>query len=216
MNSTELLEAFRSELRDQVEDYLWSDSDVYRYMNDAQKMFCRLTGGISDSTSALTSIPVASGDTTATYDERILNIRRAFRGSDSGKIDVYNDSELDGYEIDLSAAAGLTTGIVIGMDQGLIRILPEVLDADTIELSVSRLPLNEITHGGQALEIQAVHHMHLISWMGRLAHMKMDAETFDKKKSAEFERVFRDYCAEVKGEKATREHKGRAVRYRDL
>lgn len=213
MNSTELLEAFRSELRDEVEDYLWSNTDVYRYMNDAQKMFCRLTGGISDSTSALTSISVSPGDTTAVYDERIMDICRAFRGSDSGKISIYNDSELDGHEIDLSATAGLTTGIVIGMDQGLIRIMPEVLNADTIKLSIKRLPLNDITQGGQELEIHSIHHMHLISWMGRLAHMKMDAETFDKKKSSEFERVFRDYCHEVKREKSKREHKSRNVRF---
>ena len=48
MNATELSDYFRSQVRDEVAPYLWTDTDVLTYMNEAQKMFVRLTNGIYD------------------------------------------------------------------------------------------------------------------------------------------------------------------------
>ena len=50
MNVQELLDQFRSDAFDLALPYLWSDTDVLRYMNDAYGMFVRLTGGIGDFT----------------------------------------------------------------------------------------------------------------------------------------------------------------------
>ena len=47
MNSTELLGTFREEMNDLQTPYLWSDALLYRYINDAQEMFCRRTEGIA-------------------------------------------------------------------------------------------------------------------------------------------------------------------------
>ena len=43
MDSTALHDLFRSEVRDEATPYLWSDAEIYSYIDDAQKMFCLLT-----------------------------------------------------------------------------------------------------------------------------------------------------------------------------
>ena len=62
MDSTALHDLFRSEVRDEATPYLWSDAEIYSYIDDAQKMFCRLQGGIADASSAITRIDVMAGD----------------------------------------------------------------------------------------------------------------------------------------------------------
>ena len=61
MDSTTLHDLFRSEVRDEATPYLWSDVEVYSFIDDAQKMFCRLQGGIADASSAITHINVVAG-----------------------------------------------------------------------------------------------------------------------------------------------------------
>ena len=82
MDSTALYELFRSDVRDDVAPYLWSDTEVYSYMDDAQKMFCRLQGGIADATSPVTRISVAVGDVFVQISPTILKLREARRSTD--------------------------------------------------------------------------------------------------------------------------------------
>ena len=90
MTPTELKDLFRSDVRDQTEDYLWSDTEIFVYMDDAQKMFCRSGGGIADSVSAICSLPVAAGDVSVPYDPRILKLRDLRRASDGSNVDIIN------------------------------------------------------------------------------------------------------------------------------
>ena len=50
MTSNELLDMFRRDVMDVRRPYLWTDEEIYAYMNDAYNMFARMTGGISDYT----------------------------------------------------------------------------------------------------------------------------------------------------------------------
>ncbi len=75
MSTTELLALFRSEVFDLELPYLWSDDLVYRYIDDAQKQFCRDTNGIADSRSY--TVSVVPGTEWYTYDTKILKIRDA-------------------------------------------------------------------------------------------------------------------------------------------
>jgi len=62
MNSSDALEVFREEMNDEATPYLWSDSLVFRYLDQAQKNFCRWTEGIEDSTTtAITQATVTAG-----------------------------------------------------------------------------------------------------------------------------------------------------------
>lgn len=221
MDTLGLAALFRSEVNDTVPEYLWTDGDVSSYMDDAQKTFCRLTDGISDATtSALTRISVAPGDVFKPLDPRILKIRYARRLSDSHTIEVLNYNDLNrvttvgdyGWQRVMGLDETLTgplAAIVIGMQFDQVRLLPIPTDADTIDMVVYRLPLNDIditTGQTQNFEIPAQHVRGLLYWMKHLAHMKQDAETFDKGKAEEFRQQFIGYCEQAKHERERREH----------
>lgn len=220
-----LISAFRTQINDAVAPYLWSDEEVYGYIDAAQKMFCRLAVGISDSTSELTVVWCNAGDEFVTYDSRILRIRMARRGSD------YYDLTVRNFEDYMAGQTGVTdygsvvrpkltseTGpvhtIITNMEQNKLRLvyIPEV--DDSVLLTVYRLPLLTISiDEGNELEIDEQHHWYLLYWMKHLAYMKEDAETFDKTRAVENETKFRTYCDEVSREVARREHKVRVVAY---
>ena len=219
MYSTALYEAFRSEVRDDVAPYLWSDTEVYSYMDDAQKMFCRLQGGIADATSPVTRISVAAGDVFAQISPTILKLREARRSTDGRGLELLNFEDLQTNDFgesqghQLSSAPGPVRALVVGMEDYKLRLLSVPTEPLTIELVVYRMPVNTVTAGGQVLEIAEQHHRYLLNWMKHLAHQKQDAETYDRGRSEMFREEFEGYCDRAKAERERREHKYRTVTY---
>lgn len=229
MTPSELLDLFRSDVRDEALPYLWSDVEIYSYMDDAQKMFCREEGGIADSTSSVCELSVTAGQTHVPYDPIILKLRDLRRASDGRNIDIINFEDLGnpGWSRDdygqsslwgnsgpkFSDRIGPVRAAVVGMDANKLRLL-EVPEADdTLLAIVYRMPLEDITSYTTAFEIDPQHHRHLMSWMKHLAHEKQDAETYDRGRSLEFRDAFLAYCDRAKAERARREHKYRTVVY---
>ena len=95
MNSSELLDLFRSEMGDTVEPYLWSDTDIFGYADDAQKMLCRKTDGISDaSTTAVTEIAAVVDTDWVALHKSIKRIRSAIRTDTGRQIDIINRDDM--------------------------------------------------------------------------------------------------------------------------
>lgn len=224
MNSTQLLSLFRTQTRDDVQPYLWSDVELYAYMNDAYSMFVRLTGGVSDFTSDICEVPVIAGEGVGYVSRKILFFNSARRASDNLELRIVNQEEMGGtfsksdygwtrrYKLD--DRVGPLCGMVIGMQEGVVRWLDVPEKDDLVLLSVDRLPLNEITGAGQCLtDVDEIHHIHLLKWMKAMAYLKEDAETFDSNAAERNEVLFRTYCQEVRNEIARRKHKPRTVSY---
>ncbi len=212
MTKDELIAAFRNEVFDTVTPYLWSDEEVDEYADDAQNMFVRLLGGISDATSDLCTIDVAAGDKFVPYDPRILRIKNASR-SDGKELDVTNveDHEAGGVKPALTNTPGTLTGLVLGMDDNNIRLVSIPTVADSVSLVIKRLPLAlDLT------EIFSHHHIHLLDWMKYRAYNKHDAETFDSAKASDYLGRFTQYCTKVSEELANRQRKPRSVVYGGL
>jgi hypothetical protein len=235
MTAQELYDFFRSTVDDTVEPYLWSDTEVWAYMNDAQWMFCRLAYGISDaSTTSVVEVTVTAAEKFSALHPSILQIRRAERASDGRPLSIVNFEDMDNpgavrddYGLTpafprgslLDSTAGPVNYMVIGMEDNKARwvSVPEV--ADTVNLVVYRGPLNELTvdTGPDAgLEIDKMHHIHLIDWMKRLAYGKQDAETFDTEESEEAGREFTGYCDQAKADWDRKRHKPRLISYGGL
>jgi hypothetical protein len=235
MNVDQLITLFRAEVKDEVAPYLWSDVEVYNFVDEAQKMFCRKTGGLADSQSAVTTIECSQGDIYVDISPVILKIVSARRASDNGIIEVVNlEDELFGPPTTdygritnaplFSTVEGKIRKIVSNMDANQIRLI-DIPEADEdILLSVYRLPLEpivtktaeereEIGYEPQVFEINEMHHRYLMYWMKHLAHTKQDAETYDRGKSKEFQDAFFGYCALAKEERERREHKYRVMGY---
>lgn len=215
MDSTALLSLFRAEVRDQAEPYLWSDVEIFSYIDDAQKMFCRLQGGIADASSAVTQLLVSADDVFAPISPLILKLRGARRSDDGRDIEILNFEDLqaghDGVRLDYTV--GDIKALVVGVEANKVRLVHIPREDQYIELIVYRLPLGTITAAGQQLEIDEHHHRHLLHWMKHLAHQKQDAETYDRGRADMFRAEFLAYCDQAKAEREKREHKYRTVAY---
>ena len=223
MDTADLLALFRADTRDTFEPYLWSDEEVFSYIDDAQKMFCRLQGGIADSSSPLTVLSITAGDEFADYDPRILKLRGAYRAVDGRDLELLNFEDMQmrhpvddygyspGFRIDNSQ--GELRALVVGMEAGKVRLVRIPTADQEVRLIVYRLPLESIEDDGDALEIDELHHRHLLHWMKHLAHQKQDAETYDRGRAEQFRVEFLAYCDQAKAEREKREHKYRTISY---
>lgn len=225
MTAGELLALFRLESRDQQSPYLWGDSEIFGYMTAAQEMFCRLTDGINDSTSDVTQLVVTAGDPAVTLDPSLRRVRQARLLSTNSFLTLLNpeDVELGNVVYDdygLQRATGMdltTTGtpryLILGMDDTTARLSPIPVANDTVALVVQRLPLGALEGASDDPEIAERHHRYLLWWMQHLAHMKQDAEAYDRGRSELFGNMFRQYCEQVYTEQLRMQHKYRAVGY---
>ena len=226
MNVRELYDQFRGDVVDLVRPYLWTDYEVYRYMDDAYRMFVRLTGGIADFTSDMTRVPILAGEAVGEYDKRVLRIMKATRQSDNGKITVINQTDLSFIRGDdygllrpayLDNAPGRVTQMIIGMERGKCQWLQVPEEDDVALLAIYRLPKDKITpdidENFDFPEIGEEHVTHLGTWMKHRAYLKADADAFDRGRSDDFKAEFTDYCMLAKAELERAKHKTREVVY---
>lgn len=226
MNVQEVYDQFRIDMQDTEQDFLWSDTELFRYMNDAYQMFVRLMGGISDFTSDLCQVPIVTGTQIGTYDKRILRVMEAYRVSDGAEITVINQTDIPmarrtDYSVVrpvwLDTTEGPVKYMVIGSERGKCKWVQVPIADDIAALYVYRLPLVKITEDTDPefdfSEIGEEHHSSLVWWMRSLGYLKEDAECFNKGKADEFEAKFRDYCAQAKSEWERYKHKTRVVKY---
>lgn len=202
MNSTEIVDLFREEMADTESPYLWGDTLLYRYLDDAQKMFCRRTEGIEDaSTVEVTRLEIEAGVEWYATDKRILKVRKAFDTATGRELPVVNMETAGKQGIRFDGAPGPLKALVAGLEKNKLRAWPKPNVASTVDLAVFRLPLEAITDDGdQELEIDEQHHAALLLWMKHRAYNKEDAETFNRRKSDEYEARFYAYCAEARKE----------------
>jgi hypothetical protein len=213
MLSDDLYTLFRSDVVDVEAPYLWSDLEVWNYMNDAYRMFVRLTGGIPDSMSAVSQIAITAGAATSKVSPLVLRFNSAYLMSNGTELKIINGQQtplvgVTDYGVTSTAMRDNTPGPVRYMqtnvarnkDNGFVRWIkvPEV--NDTVRLDIYRLPVDTVTTGFEFDEIGEEHHEFLMLWMKARAYGKQDAECFDRNKRDEFDKAFRSYCSDAKAE----------------
>lgn len=225
MDTEPLLDMFRSEVHDTAQPFLWTDEEAVSYLDRAQKRYCRLTGGLADSTSEATRVSMVTSESFGVLDPRILKIRHMQRESDSKEIELWNFEDAQfrpvfdtAYNVPrplmLDATQGLVSKAITGMEQGKVRWVYVPASDDAALCIVYRLPLETISGSNLvALEIPEEDHECLLDGMKAFAYKKEDAECFDKAKQIEHDNAFVAYCAEAKDKRERREHKYRTVRY---
>ncbi len=226
MDSTRLYALFRSDIVDLQKPYLWSDDEVWIYMDTAYKTFARLTGGIPDFTSDITRVRASAGKPTSEVSRKILRVMSARRLSDGRELEVINSTDIGRMNtpdygqlkpVTLDETEGPLRCMVIGMQRGVVRWVNVPAFDEEVALHVYRLPLVDIVGEGQEFDdVDEHHHIHLLLGMKALAYRKQDAETFDRARADENELAFARYCAQVKSEMEREKHKTRVVAYGGL
>ncbi len=202
MNSSELLDLFRREVSDVEAPYLWSDEEVFSYIDDAQKWFCRRTYGIADArTTEVVKLNIVPDTEWYSLHKSILYIRKATRDDTGAPVNLRTPEQADSAGIRFTSDKGVLRALVLGLDASAARTVPIPSETVTVSLVVFRLPLVKISDlGDQELEVDEQHHNSLLLWMKHRAYDKQDAETFDKRKSEDYRTKFYAYCAGAKQE----------------
>lgn len=209
MNSGELYDRFRSDVVDVEKPYLWSEDEVWGYMDAAYKLFVRDTDGIGDATSSATEVSVSAGEAFSDVHPSILKFRQAFLASTGAELNIINTQDTAklttsdyGVLRSLNAASqpGPVRNMIVGLERGKVRWAQVPVVDDTVNLVTYRLPLAAITGDGQGFEIGEEHHIYLLLGMKAQAYQKQDAETFDRGRATDNEARFTAYCAKAKAE----------------
>lgn len=219
MNSSELLLEFRRQVDDLAEPYLWSDEEVFGYLDDAQKMFCRRTEGIEDSrTEEVCTINIVPGTEWYPRSPLILKVRSAAHRGSGRPADILTPENAARQGLRFGPAhTGPVRALVDGQTKGFWRAWPAPNDAAVIDLAVFRLPLDRITDAGdQPLEIDEQHHRHLLLWMKYLAYSKQDADTYDPRQADKHQLAFLNYCASARVEQERARRQTGVVAYGGL
>lgn len=241
MTPVQLHDLFRVRVDDTVAPFLWSEDEIYRYMDEAQREFVRRTGGISDSsTEAIIRVEFSPNEAFAALSPLILTIRDASRETDGRMVDVFN---IEDFKFDNLGRSRVRedywspwtawyrsvgpewrqrTGspikaVIVGVEENKLRGWPIPTESDVVLLDVYRLPKDEIKKSSQCqFEIAQQHHFYLLQWMMDLAYQKQDVDTCDRDKAQGFEDKFVAYCERVWRENERKRHKPRAVAYGGL
>jgi hypothetical protein len=223
----DLIALFRKQVQDTAKPYLFDDDEVLTYLIDAQDMFVRAVGGISDySTAAITDLVVTESVATTKFSPYILRIRSAKLLTSKRAVQLISEADLaqaytDDYGIRRSLYldddhTGQVVAGVLGVEDHKIRWYPVPNLTEICRLHVYRLPYPRIKDENSCLEIEEQHHLHLLKWVKHMAYSKEDAETYDKNLADKNEAAFMAYCEQARQEKERQRYKPRIVHYGGL
>jgi hypothetical protein len=232
LTSGELYDAFRSEVGDFTAPYLWSDVEAFTYMNDAYTRFARLTGGIPDSASIITQVPILIGVKDAVVSPLILRFRQAYLQSSGQEIVIVNEQDpmlrisnadygrVQVKNLLMDNTPGPVRRMVIGEGRtaagGTVRWVQVPIENDTARLSVYRLPLETISTSDMFFAFSDIGAEHIDSLLLRMkarAYGRQDADTFDRTARDYYTKAFDDYCTLAKSEWERFKYKPRVVAY---
>jgi len=198
MTPEELVELFRLAVDDtDANDPLWSSLEAYSYLDEAQKQFARKTDYFSDaSTPNIVQAPITANDPWVSISPRITRLRSAQLASSAGRLAFVTLAEMEvetspagGYPSPLGAstdyqwmrATGTPVFAITDMERDKLRLVNIPTVADTLVLSVYRLPLLDITEESAALEIiETDYQRGLLFYMKHLAYSKNDVDTYQQ------------------------------------
>jgi len=208
----ELLRLYRVEVADLEVPPFIDDLTVVSYIDDAQKMFCRLTYGI-EATRGF-HITLRTGEAWYKLPAGVLDLREAWldgRPLDIVPMECMRDRGLRLQEL----PDGWLRALITGLEKNTVRLPAPAgaeLNGQRITLSVYRLP-TPIETVSDELEIDEQHHQHLLLWVKYRAYDNHDAEMFNRRKADEYEARFRAYCAQAKDEQNRAYHPAGFIAY---
>jgi hypothetical protein len=223
VNTTDLFTYFRGQANDRADPPMWTDQEIFLWMDEAQRQFCRLVQGLPDATTPeVVQVRANAGQAFSKLHPSIIKIRKAQR-ADYTDLFISNLSDIGApshcdygvrsSSIRLDATQGPLESMVLGMEVEKCRWAPIPVTDEIVTLVVDRYPLCELSRKGQDIEIQRQHHIYLFDWMAHRAYNKQDADTYDKTQSDKYLASFTRYCDEARSELERLRQKNRMVQY---
>ena len=188
---TEILDESRNRLGDKRKPYLWSDGELVGYLNEATNEVTQKKRLIRDSkTVPICQIAVMAADALPDYllDTRITEIISAKMRSQVIPLRRTNKADMDSWYPNWRNAPSGTPSwrFMTDYSEGYLTIFPQSAANDTIDLTVYRLPLIQMSTArpNDSPEIYFQAHARLINGILSRAYLKEDSETLDPQKAA--------------------------------
>ena len=191
MTLDDLFDEYREESGDSGTPPFVSDTWLTKRANEAEREACRRSGLLIESVHAMCTVSVTAGDPVVALHKKIIDIKKARMSSDSQELYPITVSQLS---LNWENDTGIPSHYVTDYQSGAIRLYPTPTTSGDMILTVTRLPLDDMSAGTDEPEIREEYHDGLVKWILYRAYAKQDADCFDPNKSAralaEFEREF--------------------------
>lgn len=209
MNLSELMGHLRcAVLRDDAAPYLWQDTELLRYLNQAQLEFARRTHILSDDESAFTSFSTVAGTSTYEFDDRIIAITEIGLEIDdgNGNLSYHGLRDRTRNQLKNSYSQGRPTQYNVQVAQNKIRLYPVPDAVYTVRMLVARKPLRDLQNGRDVPEIPEDYHLTLCNFAAMKALMNNDPERSQMQAATDFRgqwdldvRDAKRYIAQLRG-----------------
>lgn len=180
MTLLDLIKKARAASQDMAKPYLWSDDEWKDWANEAEQEACRRARLIVDSENFTKAVKV--GGALIDLDDRILFVRRAKLASVTTPIRPIHLADLDRCNPGWESYQGLVSHYIPDYQTGKLRLFRIPTVADTLSLTVVRMPMNDMDMGDEP-EIAPRLHRFLSHWMLYRAYLKQDSDGFDADKA---------------------------------
>ena len=197
MDGATFIKRFREETMDEQLPYLWSDSLILRYLDEAQTEFCRRTEGIEDSTSSICAINVPAGADSVAISPKILKVR-SVTVADTGR--ALEISSIEAERDHAHLPAGEPRTIVLKLNARKALIMPAAERDVVLKLDVMRLPLTPIESPVDEVELDGMYDGTLMHYALYRAYSRPDPESMDRTRADYFLQTFERECARASRE----------------
>jgi hypothetical protein len=176
----------REQLDDTAAPYLWSNTELEAYFNEAEVEAAIRSRLLVDSTNAaVRQITVTANTREFPLDPRVFMVRRAKLASEPYPLTLIQQNTLDNEYAGWDATDGEGLPYDRYMVNGTTISLPEQDAETTLDMTVVREPLNAMNDDEDSPEIPSRYHIKLLEWVKYRCYMKPDTETRDPKAAAE-------------------------------
>jgi len=206
--TVELIAKFRLDNDDEVEPYLWSDTEIKDYLDEAQDEFCEEVDVlVADLTIAYVAATVAAADgyidisahrTTRVRSADLLSVRKYLNLANQEEFDanpqmfVDEDYGYDSRNSDWKDETGEPRVLITDYTAGTWLLYPIPTEDDSIKARVFKKPTTSPIDDDE-LEVTDTQHQRAILIKARsLSYLKQDSETYDLDTSKKLEGIFRE------------------------
>jgi hypothetical protein len=194
VNLRDLIDSYREEAADNGRPPFVSDQSLIRFANEAQREACRRGRMLVDSTSAVCTVGIVAGEPLVELDQSIIYVRRARLSSNGTVLRPASIGEMDEWGGRWDSSTGQPIIFLQDFQTGYLRLYPIPTNNDDLLLTVSRMPLSDMSDDSDEPEVRAEVHPAIVQWMLYRAYSRQDSDMFDQRKAAtslaEFEREF--------------------------
>lgn len=172
-------------------DKLWSQSEILEYAQDAENEAAERAGLLLDNSSAFTDIAVNTSTALYGLSNTIVEVRSAIMALGTEELMPTSEKVLDQSFASWRSNTGTPRSYFVSATNE-IRVYPQPVVVDTINMTVTRFPNTPMTTSSSP-EIQVRDHPGLLLWILKRAFLKNDSETLNVDKSMDYDKQFEEW-----------------------